>query len=840
MKKKYVASLLSLCMICTSITPMVYASETADLSAVSDTVFEEELEEKDVEKNTEDMSEVEQDDSDITDEEICIESPDLEEETIIDESEFNAGTQIAEYLDEESESITATYVSDEYTQLKSAPDIEYKYDENTKTLYFKCVDGVKEAKMPDVAEGTSAGATEWLNSMTMEESSKIKKIVIGDGITYIGKLDFSYSGTGCYSNLTEVELPSSVKEIGVCAFQNTSKLATINLENVRQIDSSAFIGSGIKSANLEKAEYIGNTAFDSSKIESVTFGNTKVVLGKSVFQMCSSLKSVKANELVFDDGGYGIFQMCTSLNEFSYTKMENIPSSAFFKTALTSFEFKGVKTIGTGAFTNTAIENIVFDDQIENIESRAFASSKKLKMISINSPNVTIAKDAFTKCAVLEKICYAGTTEQWKNITEITDIATSVTVHCRADKLEAKAPTCTESGLELEDNVCGVCGEHYATGKILDPIGHKFADKYTVDKDATCTEEGKKSKHCTREGCNEKEDIQSIPVDKNNHDWTSEVTTQPTCVKDGVRTLTCSRCKDTKTEVIPATGKHQWSNWKKTADATVFAAEQQERTCTTCGKTETQTVGNKLSATATVNISSVTLKEKQNTSSVKVTGLAKGDSVKSWKSTNTKVFTVTGKADGTCKLTGVKKGSAKLEITMASGLKKTVAVKVQTKTVATSKISGLAKKMTVKKGAKTTLKPVITPATSQQKVTYSSSNKKVAAVSSKGVITAKKAGTAKITVKSGSKKVTVTVTVPKTKTTAITVGKKVSVKKGKTYSLKAKIVPSNSDEKITYSTSNKKIATVSKSGKIKGVKKGTATITIKSGKITKKVKVTVK
>ena len=67
--------------------------------------------------------------------------------------------------------------------------------------------------------------------------------------------------------------------------------------------------------------------------------------------------------------------------------------------------------------------------------------------------------------------------------------------------------------------------------------------------------------------------------------------------------------------------------------------------------------------------------------------------------------------------------------------------------------------MSLKRKQKLTLKPVISPITSVEKVTYKSSNKKVATVSSKGVITAKKKGTAKITVKSGKKSYTVTVKV---------------------------------------------------------------------------------
>ena len=177
-----------------------------------------------------------------------------------------------------------------------------------------------------------------------------------------------------------------------------------------------------------------------------------------------------------------------------------------------------------------------------------------------------------------------------------------------------------------------------------------------------------------------------------------------------------------------------------------------------CNKSETRNVGKKLAPKATLNASTVTLKVKQSTSRLKVTRLAKGDSVKSWKSSNSKIFTVRGKSNGTCKITGKKSGTAKLQITLASGLKKTVKVRVQTAAVKTSKIT-VSKNVTVRKGKRVTLKPVVTPFTSRQKVTYTSSNKKIATVSSKGVVTGKKKGTVKITVKSGSKSVKVTVKV---------------------------------------------------------------------------------
>lgn len=289
---------------------------------------------------------------------------------------------------------------------------------------------------------------------------------------------------------------------------------------------------------------------------------------------------------------------------------------------------------------------------------------------------------------------------------------------------------------------------------------------------------------------------------------------------------------------------HSWSAWKTTKAATYTTAAVQTRYCTVCGREQTQSVGSPLpqpapkpNPTMQVNASRITLKYGQSTTGLKVTGLQSGDYVQSYKSSNTKIF----KVNGNGKITAKKKaGRATLTITLKSGLSRNVTVTVQKGTVKTAKVSGVAKKITLNKGKKYTLKPVITPFTSQEKVTYTSSNKKVAKVTSRGVITAKKSGTAKITVKSGKKKAVLTVTVPKTATKSISVASAVSVKKGKTYTLKAKRTPANSEEKITYRSSNKKVATVTKSGKIKGVKKGTATITVKSGKVTKKVTVTVK
>ena len=311
-----------------------------------------------------------------------------------------------------------------------------------------------------------------------------------------------------------------------------------------------------------------------------------------------------------------------------------------------------------------------------------------------------------------------------------------------------KAATCKEVGVKTY--TCTVCGKT-KTETIAKTTEHKW-DKGKVTKAATCKEAGVKTYTCTVCGKTKTESIAKT-ID---HKWDKgKVTKAATCKATGVKTYTCTVCGKTKTETIAKSTKHKFGKWTKVSDATVFAKQKQKRICSICGKTEKRDYGNKLKATIKLNITSITLQQKQTTKAVKVT-MAKGDSVKSWTSNNKKVATVD--KNGTIKAQK-KNGTAKITVTLKSGKKATVTVKVQSKKITTSKITGLKSKVTLKKGKKLTLKPVLSPATSQDKITYTTSKNSVATVSSKGVITAKKKGTAKITVKSGKKSYVVTVTV---------------------------------------------------------------------------------
>lgn len=321
------------------------------------------------------------------------------------------------------------------------------------------------------------------------------------------------------------------------------------------------------------------------------------------------------------------------------------------------------------------------------------------------------------------------------------------TGHQHTKLIRKKEAACEEEGYS-GDTYCEDCKQIIKAGKIISPTGHintEIRNKRT----ATCESEGYTGDtYCIT--CNIKlKDGQTIP--KTDHNWTIKEI-PATCESDGSRTYICDTCKETKVQSIKATG-HTYGAWITTQSATVFNPEQQKRTCSKCGKEEYRTNGNNLTPTICTNAASLKFKKKQSTSKFKITGLAKGDYIKSFTSSNKKLITITGNKTGTCKIKAANKtGKTKITITLASGLKKTITVTIQKKAITATAIKNVQKNITLNKKQTYQLKPMIEPITYVGKAKYKSSNKKIAKVSSTGKITAIKPGKVKITISVGKKK----------------------------------------------------------------------------------------
>ena len=134
---------------------------------------------------------------------------------------------------------------------------------------------------------------------------------------------------------------------------------------------------------------------------------------------------------------------------------------------------------------------------------------------------------------------------------------------------------------------------------------------------ATCTTPGSKTYKCTFEsnkGAASPEHTETRVETTNalGHDFTVKQSETPaTCERAGTIVWKCSRCDETKTETIPATGHHWTDNgdnsthicvkgdateahsygeWTTVTEATCTTAGKKQHTCTKCGHVETQEI----------------------------------------------------------------------------------------------------------------------------------------------------------------------------------------------------------------------------------------------------------
>lgn len=141
-------------------------------------------------------------------------------------------------------------------------------------------------------------------------------------------------------------------------------------------------------------------------------------------------------------------------------------------------------------------------------------------------------------------------------IPDETDVATGPTT-------EESAPTETES-TDTE-----TIHAHNYTSKVINP---------------TCTEGGYTTFICD---CGD-----TYTADQTNaagHNY-SEKVSAPTCTDTGYTTYTCSVCGDSYTgNETNATG-HSWGSWKITKEPTITTEGTKQRTCKSCGKTDTRII----------------------------------------------------------------------------------------------------------------------------------------------------------------------------------------------------------------------------------------------------------
>ena len=251
-------------------------------------------------------------------------------------------------------------------------------------------------KMPDFA-GTSEQP--WSSN-----SSQIRKVVIGDGVTSIGACAFWNCG------VISAEIASSVTAIGNNAFRETQMISATIPSSVKTIGDSAFQ----KCQNLSAV--------------SVSEGVEKI--GQNAFRACTSLTSI-AIPASIGEVGSGAFLDCTQMMNATFAKGgkqvkmgDNIFTRCYKLLGVTLPV--SIDRIGAGMFQNCLLlPGVEIPQGAESIGASAFASCSGFTTVVIPDSVTSIGTAAFSTCP-LRDIYFTGSEVQWSSIGKIGDTALAV------------------------------------------------------------------------------------------------------------------------------------------------------------------------------------------------------------------------------------------------------------------------------------------------------------------------------------------------------------------------------------------------------------------------------
>ena len=431
--------------------------------------------------------------------------------------------------------------------------------------------------------------------------SRVKSVVIADGVTSIGEYAFFYcesltsvtipdsvTSIGkyaffCCTSLTSVTIPDSVTSIGRFAFSNCTSLTSVTIpDSVTSIGEYAFYYcKSLTSMTIpDSVTSISSSTFAScTSLTSVTIPNSVTSIGEYAFYDCKSLTSVTIPGSVTSIGLYA-FASCTSL-----TGIWVAEGNSHYANDASGVLFNKDKTTLVqcpGAFAAYTIP-----DSVTSIGDNTFDHCTSLTSVTIPDGVTSIGWRAFSNCTSLTDVYYAGSKAQWKAIsissTGNDDLLTAnihynYVSHTHSYKDVVTAPTCTEKGYTT--HTCA-CGDSYVD-TYTDPLGHDLKDDAAVA--ATCTTAGTTAgKHCTR--CDYKEGMETIAA--LGHDLKDDAAVAATCTTAGTTAgKHCTRC-DYKEgmETIAALG-HAWDEGKVTKEATETTQGSMTYTCTRCPATK--------------------------------------------------------------------------------------------------------------------------------------------------------------------------------------------------------------------------------------------------------------
>ena len=309
---------------------------------------------------------------------------------------------------------------------------------------------------------------------------------------------------------------------------------------------------------------VGITSFQTTPLYWI---NTKLpYLVQSSTQRASVAKYffVDNDEHRYDYMDYSIHYVGTALNAQSYsskhsytTRWENDPATGkiYFSiydhsTGETVFGPEPLTTLWERVKSESKEREPVVIDYVNEDDIIINYIGSKYIPLSDQISEIRILENGTNSSAVKSPTC----TEQGGTVVTCGDCGCEVITepvpalgHSYGEYVSDNNATCTENGTKTR--ICTRCGGKDTATDADTALGHDFGD-YIYNKDASCTEDGTQSRNCSRCTVAETKDA---PDTATGHSHQPAVTA-PTCTAQGYTTYTC-HCGDSyKADYVDATG----------------------------------------------------------------------------------------------------------------------------------------------------------------------------------------------------------------------------------------------------------------------------------------------
>ena len=255
----------------------------------------------------------------------------------------------------------------------------------------------------DLSEASFTKLARYDLSRDDNKNTTLKTIILPEGLEEIDWYAFAQM-----KGLTTVNIPSTVKSIGMRAFANTAITEIVIPEGVTVIADMCFFGcKQLASITIpETVTSIGYQPFYNTAVTELVVPGAVESFGESPFYYMNELASLTINAAALTEIPE---DMCDGNDKLASVTLQNadklvkIGSDAFSGCPLTAIDFLGnVTEIGTRAFSGAAITELELPASLKTIASNAFSWHKifTVTCMAVEPPTVTVSSISASNCVL--------------------------------------------------------------------------------------------------------------------------------------------------------------------------------------------------------------------------------------------------------------------------------------------------------------------------------------------------------------------------------------------------------------------------------------------------------